>query len=91
MCDLLTHDQADEIPAPTFQDTFLFRGPKFLYNQTIGRALGKQTIDHIAWEATGSPGVGIPEVNGGLEPSLEAAVPANANGEARKRKVTRAK
>lgn len=78
--------QPDEIPIPTFQDTFLFRGPKFIYNTTIGRVLHKQTVDHEIWEANGAP---LEDTIEGSEPTLAAAVPPNAEAESRRRKVKR--
>lgn len=78
----------DEIAVPAIQDTFLFRGPKFLYNKTLGRALNKQTPDHAAWEINGAPLDHTLEVSV-AEPSLDSAIPANAEGETRKRKVKR--
>lgn len=74
--------QPDEVPAPTIQNTFLVRLPVFLYNQSLGRVLNKQTPEHVEWEAT---------LNQSQEDettsSLHSAIPANANGETRKRKA----
>lgn len=79
--------QPTEIPIPGFTDTFVFRGPKFLYNKTIGRVFGAQTADHAVWEANGEPLDDIPEIS--TEPSLASAIPSNAQGETRKRKLKR--
>jgi len=76
----------DEIARPSFQSTFLFRGPKFLYNKSIGRVLG-QTADHAAWEANGEPLDVVPEVHLDEEPALSSAISANASSESRKRKL----
>ena len=70
------------MPRPTINNTFLVRGPLYLYNQTLGRLLNKQTPEHIEWEATG----GDEEQEDAATASLQSAIPANANGEARKRK-----
>jgi hypothetical protein len=78
--------QPDEIARPSFQSTFLFRGPKFLYNKSIGRVLG-QTADHAAWEANGEPLDVVPEAHLNDEPALSSAIPANAASESRKRKL----
>lgn len=80
--------QPEEIPKPSIQDTFLFRGPKFLYNKSVGRFLSKQTADHVAWEANGEPLASVPEVSIS-EPSLSSAIPANAQSEGRRRKMKR--
>ena len=47
--------QPNEIAVPSFKDTFVYRGPKFLYNKTIGRVFNAQTPDHAVWEANGEP------------------------------------
>ncbi|CAK4029666.1 J domain-containing [Lecanosticta acicola] len=72
----------DEVPVPSINDTFLIRLPVFLYNQSLGKVLNKQTADHIEWEAEGGEQEQVDEV----EASLRSAIPANANGESRKRK-----
>ncbi|KAM0722072.1 hypothetical protein Q7P37_002998 [Cladosporium fusiforme] len=78
-----------EIPIPTFSDTFLYRGPKFLYNKSLGRFFSSQTPDHVAWEANGEPlDESVPEISM-VEPSLSSAVPANAQSEGRRRKIKR--
>ena len=71
------------MPAPRITDTFLFRGPVHLYNITAGRFLNKQTPEHIAYEANGDLDQGEQDESEAL---LQAALPANANGEARKRR-----
>lgn len=80
--------QPAEIPRPGLQDTFVFRGPKFLYNKSVGRFFDQQTADHVAWEANGEPLEHVPEVSM-TEPSLSSAIPANAQSESRKRKIKR--
>jgi hypothetical protein len=52
--------QPDEIAVPGFKDTFVFRGPKFLYNKTIGRVFNAQTPDHAVWESRLSPRSPLP-------------------------------
>ncbi|EMC91100.1 hypothetical protein BAUCODRAFT_39230 [Baudoinia panamericana UAMH 10762] len=74
----------NEVPRPSIQDTFLVRGPLYLYNMSLGRVLNKQTPDHVAWEVTDGAEQGQPDE---IEASLNAALPANASGEARKRKT----
>ena len=65
------------------QETFLVRGPVHLYNISIGRLLNKQTPEHVEWEAAGGDDQeGLDET----EATLKSALPANANGESRKRK-----
>ncbi|KAK0307112.1 hypothetical protein LTR01_005758 [Friedmanniomyces endolithicus] len=73
----------DEVPRPGIFDTFLVRGPVHLYNISIARLLNKQTPEHIAWEANGDLDQ---EPQDGTDALLQAALPSNANGEARKRK-----
>ncbi|KAK3677694.1 hypothetical protein LTR78_002544 [Recurvomyces mirabilis] len=73
----------NEVPVPGVQDTFLVRGPVHLYNISIGRLLNKQTPEHIEWEAAGGDDQ---EVVDEAEATLKSALPANANGESRKRK-----
>lgn len=69
------------MPVPAITDTFLIRLPVYLYNQSLGRVLNKQTSEHVAWEAEGEQ-----EQVDEAEASLRSALPANANGESRKRK-----
>ncbi len=71
------------MPRPGIFDTFLVRGPVHLYNITVARLLNKQTPEHIAWEANGDLDQ---EPQDGTDALLQAAIPPNANGEARKRK-----
>lgn len=77
--------QPDEIQVPGFKDTFVFRGPKFLYNKSVGRLFNAQTADHAVWEANGEPYDDIPEIS--TEPSLSSATAPNAQGESRRRKL----
>jgi hypothetical protein len=79
--------QPNEIAVPSFKDTFVYRGPKFLYNKTIGRVFGAQTADHAVWEANGEPLDDIPEIS--TEPSLSSATSPSAQSETRKRKLKR--
>jgi len=72
----------NEVPAPKLTDTFLVRGPIYLYNITIGRALNKQTPEHVHWELTHSD-----EQQEDDDTLLKSAFPTNANGETRKRKA----
>jgi hypothetical protein len=78
--------QLDEIHVPGFKDTFVFRGPKFLYNKSLGRLLNAQTADHAVWEANGEPLDDIPEIS---QPSLSSATSPNAQSESRRRKLKR--
>lgn len=71
---------------PTLNDTFLVRGPLHLYNISVGRLLHKQTPEQIAWEATQEAGEQT-EPADETEAALQSAIPANANGESRKRKA----
>lgn len=75
--------QPNEVPAPTIRDTFLVRGPVFLYNITAGRLLNKQTPEHIQWEVT----TGEHDADDDTAVLLDSSVPSNANGESRKRKA----
>lgn len=56
---MLTCDgkQPNELPAPTFRDTALYRLPIFLYSVTIGRALrpAKPKTDEAASDAKPEP------------------------------------
>ncbi|KAK5110866.1 hypothetical protein LTR62_005577 [Meristemomyces frigidus] len=74
----------DEVPAPSIQDTFLVRGPIHLYNISLGRFLNKQTPEHIEWEANGG---NEQEDLDETEEAIRAALPANMNGEQRRRKT----
>jgi hypothetical protein len=72
-------DQPDEEPQPTIFDTMLFKLPKFLYNQSVGRVLGKkELIEEPLVESSD-----LPEE----EAALQNATAPNLNGEARKRKA----
>jgi hypothetical protein len=71
-------DQPDEESQPTIFDTMLFKLPKFLYNQSVGRVLGKkELIEEPLVESSD-----LPEE----EAALQNATAPNLNGEARKRK-----
>jgi hypothetical protein len=71
--------QPDEESAPTIFDTVLFKIPKFAYNQTAGRILGKkELIDEPLLETSD-----LPED----EAALQSATAQNINGETRKRKT----
>ncbi|QIX00060.1 hypothetical protein AMS68_005577 [Peltaster fructicola] len=74
----------DEIAQPSLMDTFLVRAPIFLYNQSLGRLLNKQTTEEVVWEANGAP---LSETLEGAPISLDAAISTNANAEARKRRT----
>lgn len=54
-----------------------------LYNISVGRFLNKQTPEHLAWEASQDA---EQEPQNESEAALKSALPANANGESRKRK-----
>lgn len=73
------------MPKPTISDTVLVRLPLFIYNQSVGKLLNKQTSEHVAWEAAG----GEIEINpeGDSDAALLAAIPPNAEGETRRRKL----
>ncbi|KAH7077066.1 hypothetical protein FB567DRAFT_534468 [Paraphoma chrysanthemicola] len=69
----------DEEPQPTVFDTMLFKLPKFIYNQSVGRVLGKkELIDEPLVDSSD-----LPEE----EAALQSATAQNLNGEARKRKA----
>jgi curved DNA-binding protein CbpA len=69
----------DEEPKPTIYDTLLFKLPKFAYNQSVGRVLGKkEMIDEPLLETSN-----LPEE----EAAIQNATASNLNGEARKRKA----
>ncbi|OAL49213.1 hypothetical protein IQ07DRAFT_588542 [Pyrenochaeta sp. DS3sAY3a] len=69
----------DEEPKPTIYDTLLFKLPKFFYNQTAGRILGKkELLDEPLLETTD-----LPED----EAAIQSATASNLNGEARKRRA----
>ncbi|EME39506.1 hypothetical protein DOTSEDRAFT_47994 [Dothistroma septosporum NZE10] len=72
----------DEISPPAITDTWLVRLPVYLYNQSLGRALNKQTPEQIVYEATKDQDEDADEATA----ALNSALPANANGESRKRK-----
>jgi curved DNA-binding protein CbpA len=69
----------DEEPKPTIYDTLLFKLPKFAYNQSVGRVLGKkEMIDEPLLETSN-----LTEE----EAAIQNATASNLNGEARKRKA----
>lgn len=69
----------DEEPKPTIYDTLLFKLPKFAYNQSVGRVLGKkEMIDAPLLETSN-----LTEE----EAAIQNATAPNLNGEARKRKA----
>ena len=70
--------QPDEVPPPTFQDTFLCRGPIFLYNITAGRFLNMQVSKAVYTEGGEQDEAAV---------ALNSALPPNANAEARKRRA----
>lgn len=78
---LTLSSQPNEVHKPALSDTVLVRAPLFLYNKSLGRYLNKQTPEYLVWEAEGEQG----EVDEATA-TLQAALPPNANGEARKRK-----
>ncbi|EDU45419.1 DnaJ DnaJ-class molecular chaperone with C-terminal Zn finger domain [Pyrenophora tritici-repentis] len=69
----------DEEPKPTIFDTLLFKLPKFAYNQSVGRVLGKK-------ELLNEPLLDSSNLPEG-EAAIQNATAANLNGEARKRKA----
>lgn len=69
----------DEEHAPTIFDTVLFKLPKFAYNQTVGRVLGKKELIEEPLLETSD----LPED----EAAIQSATALNLNGEARKRKA----
>lgn len=83
--------QPDEVPQPTLADTFLLRGPRYLYDISAGRYLNKQTPEQIAYEAMleqeqqqeGEQEGGRDET----EANLRSAIPLNHEGESRKRRA----
>ncbi|KAF1360352.1 hypothetical protein EJ07DRAFT_155320 [Lizonia empirigonia] len=69
----------DEEPAPTIYDTLLFKLPRFIYNQSAGRILGKkELIDEPLLETSE-----LAED----ETAIQSATAQNINGETRKRKT----
>lgn len=71
------------MPAPSISDTFLVRGPLYLYNISLGKFLNKQTPAHTQWEATG----GEDSAEDDATNAINSAIAPNANGESRKRKT----
>lgn len=69
----------DEEHKPTIFDTMLFKLPKYAYNQSVGRVLGKkELIEEPLIESSD-----LPED----EAAIQSATAQNLNGEARKRKA----
>ncbi|KNG49070.1 endoplasmic reticulum domain protein erj5 [Stemphylium lycopersici] len=69
----------NEEPQPTIYDTLLFKLPKFAYNQSVGRVLGKkEMIDEPLLDSSD-----LPEG----EAAIQNATAPNLNGEARKRRA----
>ncbi|RMY95007.1 hypothetical protein D0861_00950 [Hortaea werneckii] len=88
--DIFSVLQPDEVPQPTLSDTFLLRGPRYLYDISAGRYLNKQTPEQIAYEAAleqeqqmEQEGAGYDET----EANLRSAIPLNHEGESRKRRA----
>jgi hypothetical protein len=76
---ILTLEQPDEEAKPTVYDTLLFKLPKYLYNQSVGRVLGnKQAVEEPLIDISD-----LPED----EAAIQSATAINANGEAKKRKA----
>ncbi|KAF2499306.1 hypothetical protein BU16DRAFT_523805 [Lophium mytilinum] len=71
----------DEIPKPTIYDTLLWRLPKFLYMQSVGRILHKKEVDDALFDSEDETEAA----------TLTSATAPNAYAEARKRKLERAK
>jgi hypothetical protein len=71
--------QPDEEAQPTIFDTLVFKLPKFAYNQSVGRVLGKQELIEEPLMDSSE----LPEE----EAALQNATAQNLNGEARKRKA----
>ena len=70
--------QVDEIPKPSFSNTFMVRLPKWAYRKSVGRVLG-QAEEVVLGEDVNA---GSPE-----DAIIKQATAANQNGEARKRKL----
>ncbi|KAI6912839.1 hypothetical protein KC334_g1863 [Hortaea werneckii] len=84
--------QPDEVPQPTLADTFLFRGPRYLYDISAGRYLNKQMPEQIAYEAALEQEQQAEQEGGGggrdeTEANLRSAIPLNHEGESRKRRA----
>ena len=78
-------NQPDEEPKPTITDTLLFKLPKFAYNQSVGRILGKREL--VQEPLLDSSSSDLPED----EAAIQNATAQNVNGETRKRRVVRSK
>ena len=73
--------QVDEIAPPTIYDTVLYRLPKWIYNESLGKLLNKRTQD-----AEMADLVEEEQEGDEADASLKAARASNANSETRKRK-----
>lgn len=72
-------EQPDEESKPTIYDTLLFKLPKYAYNQSVGRVLGKkELLEEPLLESSD-----LAED----EAALQSATAPNLNGEARRRKA----
>ncbi|GAB7349654.1 hypothetical protein MBLNU459_g0330t1 [Dothideomycetes sp. NU459] len=71
----------DEIHQPTIYDTVLFRFPKWVYNESLGKVLNKRTADAELDELLDDQ-----DEQGDDEVALQSAIQPNANGEDRKRR-----
>ncbi|KAL1304801.1 hypothetical protein AAFC00_003729 [Neodothiora populina] len=83
-----THEyllDVNEIHMPTVYDTILFKLPKWAYNQTIGKALNKQTQDAQMEELLDGPETEQDDDSA----VLKSAAQPNLNAESRKRRVER--
>ena len=75
--------QPNEVRSPTISDTMIVKLPIFLYNQSLGRVLGK-TRDAAVADLIGEPEEGD-EVEGSF--ALQNATSPNQNSETRKRRT----
>jgi hypothetical protein len=73
------HDQPDEEAQPTIFDTLVFKLPKYVYNQSVGRVMGKQELIEEPLMDSSE----LPEE----EAAIQNATAQNLNGEARKRRA----
>ena len=73
--------QPDEIAPPTIYDTVLFKLPRWAYNRSIGKFVGKHEIDIEL-----DPDNDVPAINGDDTAAIKSAVATNSNAETRKRK-----
>ena len=75
--------QPNEVRSPTISDTMIVKLPIFLYNQSLGRVLGK-TRDAAVADLIGEPAE-EDEVEGSF--ALQNATSPNQNSETRKRRT----